>query len=128
MPTEAPGPALGIILVSGEHARAHAAFLLAAGAAALGRAVTLFATGEGVRALCTEFPSLAAEDAALSARGVAGLDTLRDASLELGVALIACPSGLLSAGVAADALLPGVSCAGLSVFLEATRQAQLISL
>ncbi len=121
---------LGIVLVAGDHARAHAAFLLAAGAAALDRTVILFATGAGVRALCTDWSGLedAARDETLRARGVAGLEELRGACAELGVQMIACPSGLRGSDIPAEALLHGVSTDGMSHFLEATRQAQLISL
>ena len=81
------GGPLAILLLSGTHERAHYAFVLAAGAAALGRRVTLFATNGGARALLADWSSLAdaGRDAAIRARGVAGLDELREAARELGV-------------------------------------------
>lgn len=123
-------PALGILLISGGHERAHYAFLLAAAGAALGRPVVLFATNEGTRALRTELAGL--EDAGRESRvrtaGVAGLAELRDAATELGVRLIACEAGLLTAGVAHADLLPGVEVAGVATFLAAVGDGQTITL
>ena len=45
--TPVPAEPLGILLLSGAHDRAHYAFVLASGAAALGRQVVLFATNAG---------------------------------------------------------------------------------
>jgi peroxiredoxin family protein len=120
---------MGIVLVAGDLPRAHAAFLLAAGSAALGRCVVVFATGEGVRALCADWGGLsgAAQDAVLQSRGVAGFEALRAACLELGVRLIACESGLRGEDVPAAALLTGVEAGGMASFLEATRESQLVS-
>jgi peroxiredoxin family protein len=120
---------MGIVLVAGDLPRAHAAFLLAAGAAALGRRVVLFATGAGVRALCADWGGLAeaGQDAVLRARGVAGLAELREACAALGVRLIACDSGLRGQDVAAAALMAGVEPGGMASFLEATREGQLVS-
>jgi peroxiredoxin family protein len=119
---------LGLLLISGGHERAHYAFLLAAGAAALGRPVTLFATNAGCRALCADLAGFAAADAAVQAVGVAGLPELRSAAVELGVRLIACEAGLRIARLAADALLPGVEIAGVATFLAAAAGGQIVSL
>ncbi len=72
--------ALGVLLLSGAHDRAHYAFVVASGAAALGRQVVLFATNRGCLALCRDWSGLpdAGRDERIQARGVAGLDTLRD--------------------------------------------------
>ncbi|HEY1413907.1 MAG TPA: hypothetical protein VGF36_17305, partial [Rhodopila sp.] len=77
-------PVLGVLLLSGAHDRAHYAFVVASGAAALGRTVILFATNQGCQALCRDWSGLsdAERDGAIQSRGVAGLDTLRDACLE----------------------------------------------
>jgi len=116
-----PERTLGILLISGTYERAHYAFVLAAGAAAIGRGVVMFATNAGCRALCRDWSVLSgsADDGAVQARGVAGLATLREAAKELGVRLIACDAGLKVAGVTADALLPAVEIAGVATFLEA---------
>jgi len=125
-----PERALGILLISGTHTRAHYAFVLAAGAAAIGRRVTVFATNAGCRALCGDWSGLqgAADDDTVRARGVAGFATLRDAAIELGVRLIACDAGLRVAGIASDALLPVVEVAGVATFLDAAGDGQMISL
>lgn len=125
-----PSEPLGILLISGSHERAHYAFVLATGAAAVGRSVVLFTTNQGCRALLADWSSLddPDRDAAIRARGVAGLDELRDAAFELGARLIACESGLRMAGLDAAALAAGVEVAGVVTFLEATRGGQIISL
>jgi peroxiredoxin family protein len=121
---------LGILLLAGTHDRAHYAFVLAAGAAALGRRVVLFATNDGCRALLADWSGLAdsARDARIVARGVAGFATLRDAALDLGVRLIACEAGLRAAAIDPAGLLPRVEVAGVATFLEAVGTGQVISL
>src|ERR1700733_4869281 len=87
--------ALGVLLLSGAHDRAHYAFVVASGAAALGRTVVLFATNKGCEALCRDWSGLsdADRDTRIQTRGVAGLDALRDACLEMEVRMIACEAG-----------------------------------
>ncbi len=122
--------ALGILLLSGQHDRAHYAFVLAAGAAALGRSVALFATNRGCHALLADWSGLAdaARDATIRARGVAGLDTLREAASELDVRMIACEAGLRAEALENLPLLAGVEIAGIATFLEAVGDGQLISI
>lgn len=119
----------GVVLLSGTHDRAHYAFVLATGAAALGRAVTLFASNAGCRALMADWGSLddAGRDAVVTARGVAGLDVLREVAAELGVRLIACEAGLRSEAIAPERLLATVEVAGVATFLEAVRGGQIIT-
>jgi len=121
---------LGILLISGEFDRAHYAFVLATGAAALGRAVTLFATNQGCHALLADWSGLsgAGQDAVLTARGVAGLDVLRDAARELEIRMIACEAGLRGAALEVAALVPGVEVAGVATFLAAVGDGQFLSL
>lgn len=116
---------LGILLISGGAERAHYAFVLAAGAAALGRPVVLFATNEGTRALCADITAL---DPPPRPPGVASLAELRAASVEFGVRLIACETGLLTANVAPASLLAGVEVAGVATFLSAVADGQTVSL
>lgn len=125
-----PAEPLALLLLSGSHERAHYAFVLAAGAAALGRSVVLFATNRGCLALCRDWSALddAARDAVLQARGVAGLSELREAASDLGVRLIACEAGLLAEAIARDTLLAGVEVAGIATFLEAAGRGQIVSL
>jgi len=125
-----PQPGLAILLLSGTHERAHYAFALAAGAAALGRRTLIFATNRGCLAFAADWSGLedAARDATLRARGVAGLDDLREACLELDVGLLACTAGLQAEGIAADRLLPAVQVSGIAAFLADSADRQIISL
>lgn len=126
-----PSEPLGVLLVSGNHDRAHYAFVIAAGAAALGRRVVLFATNAGCRALMTDWSELtdAGRDARIRAAGVAGLDELRDAARELQVRLIVCEAGLRAEGLAGAPLGPGVEVAGVATFFAAIGPAaQIVSL
>jgi peroxiredoxin family protein len=120
---------LGVLLLSGAHDRAHYAFVIATGAAALGRDVTLFASNAGCRALLTDWRGLddAARDAVITARGVAGLDTLREAAIDLSVRLIACEAGLRAEAIDPAGLLPGVEVAGIATFLEAVGTGQIVT-
>jgi len=121
-----PSDPLGILLISGGHERAHYAFVVAAGAAAIGRAVIVFATNEGGRALCADISAFAAADALATTRGVAGLFELRSACAELGVRMIACDAGLRLADITED-LADFVEVAGVVTFLEATRGGQVLT-
>ena len=121
---------LGVLLISGGHERAHYAFILAAGAAAIGRDVCLFATNDGCLALSQDWSVLdgAARDSAVRAAGVAGLDELREAAAELGVRLMVCDAGLRMAGLEPASLWPGVEVAGVPSFLSATAGGQIVTL
>ncbi len=127
--TEQP-KSLGILLISGTHERAHYAFALAAGAAALGRHAVLFATNAGCRALCADWSGVddVGRDAVIRRRGVAGLGEIREAAREVGVRMIACEAGLKAEGIAPGSLWQGVEISGMATFLEATASGQLISL
>ncbi len=116
-----PSESLGLLLLSGSHERAHYAFVLASGAAALGRSVVLFATNRGCLGLAQDWSALddTPRDARIQAAGVAGLDELRQASIELGVRLIACEAGLRAEGIDPASLLPEVEIAGVATFLAA---------
>ena len=125
-----PSDPLGILLLSGAHDRAHYAFVVASGAAALGRKVVLFATNAGCHALLADWSGLtdSARDAQVRAAGVAGLDELRDATREMGARLIACEAGLRVAGLDVGALWDGVEVAGIATFLSAVGTGQIISI
>lgn len=120
---------LGVLLESAGHARGHYALVVAAGAAALGRAVTIFATNQGCLLLAEPCPLIAdPREAMTTARGVAGIATLLDACAELGVRRIACEAGLKAEGLSALALAPGVEVAGIVTFLDAVGDGQIITL
>jgi peroxiredoxin family protein len=118
---------LSILLASGGHGAAHAAFTLAAGAAALGRPVLVFAMGAGCRALLAEVEDVD-RDATVRARGVAGVAELRAAAAELGARLVACDAGLRAEALDRAALMPGAEVGGVITFLEASRAGAVVSL
>lgn len=121
---------LGVLLMSGTHDRAHYAFVVASGAAALGRQVVVFATNQGCRALCRDWSGLADSDrdARIQSRGVAGLNTLRDACLEMDVRMIACEAGMHAEALDPSTLLGHVEIAGIATFLAAVGRGQIITL
>lgn len=125
-----PSEPLGVLLLSGAHDRAHYAFVVASGAAALGRDVIVFATNAGCHALARDWSGLtdAARDAVIQSRGVAGFDTLRDACQEMAVRLIACEAGLRATDIDPALLLPSVEVAGIATFLSAIGSGQVITI
>lgn len=127
VPSDAP---LGVLLLSGSHDRAHYAFVVASGASAIGRSVTLFVTNAGSHALFTDWSGLsdADRDIRVRAAGVAGLEELRDACVELGVRFIACEAGLRAEALDASRLMPGVEVAGIATFLSAVGQGQIVTI
>jgi peroxiredoxin family protein len=122
--------ALGILLLAGAHDRAHYAFVVASGAAALGRSVVLFATNQGCHALCRDWSGLSDSDrdASIQTRGVAGLDVLRDACVEMDVRLIACEAGMRAEAMEPARLLETVEVAGIATFLSAVGAGQIITI
>ncbi len=122
-------PPLGILLLSGGHERAHYALVMATGAAAIGRAVVLFATNAGCRLFEAARPLEAdPREAALAAGGVAGIGTLLDAAAELGIRRIACEAGLRAEAILPEALAPGVEIAGVVTLLGAVGSGQIVAL
>ncbi len=125
-----PSDPLGILLLSGDHDRAHYAFVVASGAAAIGRQVVLFASNKGCLALCRDWSGLtdANRDARIQANGVAGLETLRDACQEMDVRMIACEAGLRAEALDSGLLLPGIEVSGIVTFLSAVGSGQIITI
>ena len=121
---------LGVLLIAGTHERAHYAFVIASGAAAIGRQVVVFATNAGCHALFADWSGLgdADRDQRIRDAGVAGLGELRDASIELGVRLIACEAGLRGEALDPARLLPDVEVAGVATFLSAVGDGQVVTL
>ncbi|MBW6401922.1 DsrE family protein [Roseomonas sp. HJA6] len=120
---------LGILLESGGHARGHYALVVAAGAAALGREVTLFATNQGCLLLAEPCPLLDdPREAQVTAAGVAGVGTLLEACAELGVRRIVCEAGLKAEGLTGLTLAAGVEVAGIATFLDAVGDGQIVTL
>ncbi len=114
-----PGEPLAIAVQSGDFERVHYALVLASGAAALGRPVTLFLTGpavvlsqpDGWRRLAG-----AERDADFVAAGVAGFETLWAACRELDVTVLACELALRIHGLPAPA--EGIRSAGVVAYLH----------
>lgn len=125
-----PSDPLGVLLLSGDHGRAHYAFVVASGAAALGRQVVIFATNKGCLALCRDWSGLADadRDTRIQANGVAGLDTLRDACQEMDVRMIACEAGLRAEAIDPDLLMPSAEVSGIVTFLSAVGAGQIITI
>lgn len=125
-----PSDPLGILLLSGTHDRAHYAFVLGSGAAALGRKVVVFATNAGCHALFTDWSGLqdADRDERLRNAGVAGLEELRAATRELGARLIACEAGLRAEALDPAGLMQGVEVAGVATFLSAVGAGQIVAI
>ena len=120
---------LGVLLLSGDHERAHYALVVATGAAALGRDVTLFVTNGGCRLFLAGSPLPDdPREAALEARGVAGIATLLAAADDLGLRRIACEAGLRAEDIPAAALRPDVEVAGIASFLAAVGDGQVVTL
>lgn len=121
---------LGVLLLSGAHDRAHYAFVVASGAAAIGREVVLFVTNAGCHALFRDWSGLAdaGRDARVQAAGVAGLDVLREACVELGIRMIACEAGLRAEGLDGAQLIDGVEVAGIATFLVAVGDGQIVTI
>ncbi len=119
-----------MLLLSGTHDRAHYAFVVASGAAAIGREVVLFVTNAGCHALFRDWSGLAdaGRDARVRAAGVAGLDVLREACVELGIRMIACEAGLRAEGLDAAQLIDGVEVAGIATFLAAVGDGQIVTI
>ena len=121
---------LGLLLLTGSHERAHYAFTLAAGAAALDRHVVVFASNRGCLALMRDWQGLgdAGRDSIIRRRGVAGLDELRDVAIEFGVVLLACEAGLRAEALDPADLLPSVAVAGIATLLHQVGPGQIVTL
>lgn len=118
---------LAVMIVEARYERIHAALMLAATACALGQGVVLFGMGAGVAAFCARWEGL--EDGVHAdwrkAAGVAGLEDLRTALLEMEATLMVCDSGLKTMGLSATALADGVGVVGLPTFLDRAGAARM---
>lgn len=106
---------LALVLAEGSHARLHAALTLACAAAALGRPVRLFFHGEAVAAL--QPGRRWGGDATYVAAGLPKLCELLESSLDLGVRVMACQSGLQLCGLTPASLDDRIEPAGMIAFL-----------
>ena len=96
----APPDKLSFVVFSGEYARIHYALVMASAAAAIDKAVTLFFTMKGTRALTIPpgdgSRDWAALDAAFAAKGIATVEEMLAALVALGATFMVCETGLKS--------------------------------
>jgi peroxiredoxin family protein len=101
---------LSLVVASGTYEKVHYAFVMAAGAAAVGIPVTMFFTmgasravlsGAGWHELTCEVSGMSAKhrDEDFAEKGVATLDDLIESSAELGVTFMVCEMGLVAEGL-----------------------------
>ncbi|QCE34056.1 hypothetical protein FAI40_01150 [Acetobacteraceae bacterium] len=103
---------LFILLAGDDRNRAHIAFSLSLAALALGREVTIFAGGKSVR-LFRKINLECDKENCPEAEGVLCLDKLIEESLQLGIKLIACETGLFQTNLKETDLIDGVKVGGL---------------
>lgn len=116
---------LRIIVTTGDAERLRGALVLACAQAALGAKASIFLQLDAVGLL--QPSTLAPRDEAHRAAGLPTLATLVEEAVALGVALIACQSGLSLCHLSADKLPKGVEIGGPVSFLQATQdQARLL--
>jgi len=100
---------LSLVVASNTYEKVHYAFVMAAGAAATGIPVTMFFTmgaciavldGAGWHELVSEVTGMSARhrDEDFAEKGVATMDELIDACVELGVSFMVCEMGLRAEG------------------------------
>ncbi len=111
----APPDKLSIIVFSGDYDRVHYALTMASAAVAVDKAVTLFFTMEGIRALLPPgaegAPDWAAREADYAAKGVATIAEMLSACIELDATFMVCEMGLRAIGIAAGDLRGDVTIA-----------------
>ncbi len=94
---------LSFIVLSGDYARVHYALVMASAAVAIDKAVTLMFTMDGARALLAKdapgAPDWSDEEAANAAMGIATVEEMLAACLELDVVFMACDMGLKACGI-----------------------------
>lgn len=111
---------LALLLVEARYERLHAAYMLAATATAMGQNVLMFGMGAGVCAFCRDWNGLEQDGGAQMREqaGVAGLDVLRDALVEMGATFMVCDSGVKTLGLTGEELLAEVEIVGLPSFFD----------
>lgn len=124
---------LSIVVFSGDYERVHYALTLASAAVAIDTAVTLFFTMEGTRALLPAgapgAPDWSAREATHAAAGVATIEEMLRACVDLGAAFMVCEMGLRVIGIAVSDLRPDVPVAegGVVTFLnDGSRHGQML--
>lgn len=109
---------LRIVVSTADAERLRGALILASAQAALGGSASVFLQLDAVQLL--RHPIAAPADAPHQAAGLPSLAMLIEEAAALGVALLACQSGLALTGLPADALPKGVEVGGPVSFLQQT--------
>lgn len=109
---------LRIVVATADAERLRGALVMAAAQAALGGKAVVFLQLDAVGLL--QAPMGAPQDEAHRAAGLPSLAMLVDEALGLGVALLACQSGLALCGLSAQDLPQGVEVGGPVSFLQRT--------
>jgi predicted peroxiredoxin len=109
---------LRILVTTADAERFRGALVLAGSQAALGGKAAIFLQLDAVRLL--RAPIAAPEDDAHAAAGLPRLAHLLDDVIGLGVAVIACQSGLALTGLSVDSLPSGITAGGPIGFLQQT--------
>lgn len=115
---------LAVIFAEANHARLHAGLSLACAAAAMDRPVRLFFHGESVCAL--QQGRRWGGDTPYEAAGLATLAGLIAQTQELGVAIMACPTGLHLCGLDAANLDERIETGGLIAFMAMAKTDELL--
>jgi peroxiredoxin family protein len=124
---------LSIVVFSGEYDRVHYALAMASSAVAIDRAVTLFFTMDGVRALIRAdaegAPDWADREADFAAKKIGTVAEMLSACIELDATFMVCEMGLRATGIEIADLRDDISIAtgGLVSFLnDASRHGQIV--
>jgi len=124
---------LSIIVFSGDYDRVHYALAMASSAVAINRAVTLFFTMQGIRALMRDdakgAPDWAGREAEYAAMKIGTAGEMLSACIELGATFMVCEMGLRAIGIDAGDLRDDISITtgGIVSFLnDASRHGQMI--
>ena len=115
---------LAIIFSDSAHGRIHAGLSLACASAALGRPVRMFFHGESVCAFDRHRKWKGDETFTLA--GIPSLCDMITTALELGIATMACTSGLHLCGLTANQLPENVEAAGMVAFLADVQDYELV--
>ena len=116
---------LTIIVTTADAERFRAALSIACAHVAVGGTARLYCHEAAVTLLV---PGTDPDDAALSARGLATRTQLLAETLDSGVTLIACQTGLAATGIAFDTLTPGIEPGGLVSLLAGLGEDRLVTL
>lgn len=115
---------LAIIFSDSAHGRLHAGLSLACASAALGRPVRMFFHSESVSAFDRHRKWKG--DQVFSTAGLPALCDMIKTALELGIATMACTTGLHLCGLTANQLPEGVEAAGMVSFLADVQDYELV--